>query len=310
MTHMNYAMVFPGQGSQSVGMLNQLADDYADVAEIFARASETLGYDLWKLVCEGPESELNKTEITQPALLVSAYACWQAWQDKAAIKPSLFAGHSLGEYTALVCAGVIEFEQAVKLVAERGKCMQQAVPAGTGAMAALLGLDDAQVEEVCSSVAGEQVVSAANYNAPGQVVIAGDTEAVEKAIDAAKSAGAKRAIKLPVSVPSHCLLMKPAAEQFATFLDELDLSDASVPVVQNVDATARKDANEIKARLLEQLYLPVRWVDSIDTIKQAEIGKIIECGPGKVLTGLNKRIDRSLELHCIQDEQSIVNAFG
>ncbi len=310
MTHMYYAMVFPGQGSQSVGMLNQLADDYADVAEIFARASETLGYDLWKLVCEGPESELNKTEITQPALLVSAYACWQAWQEKAAIKPSLFAGHSLGEYTALVCAGVIEFEQAVKLVAERGKCMQQAVPAGTGAMAALLGLDDAQVEEVCSSVAGEQVVSAANYNAPGQVVIAGDTEAVDKAIEAAKSAGAKRAIKLPVSVPSHCLLMKPAAEQFATFLDELDLSDASVPVVQNVDATARKDANEIKARLLEQLYLPVRWVDSIDTIKQAEIGKIIECGPGKVLTGLNKRIDRSLELHCIQDEQSIVNAFG
>ncbi len=310
MTDTNYAMVFPGQGSQSTGMLNQLAEDYPAVAHIFTRASEVLDYDLWKLVSEGPESELNKTEITQPALLVSAYACWQTWQEQATSMPALMAGHSLGEYTALVCAGVLEFEHAVALVAERGKCMQQAVPAGTGAMAALLGLEDAQVEEVCRDAAGEQVVSAANFNAPGQVVIAGETEAVERAIEAAKTAGAKRAIMLPVSVPSHCLLMKPAAEQFAGFLDRLELNDAAIPVVQNVDATARTDANEIKARLLEQLYLPVRWVDSINTIKQAGIERVIECGPGKVLTGLNKRIDRALELHCIQDGQSIANALG
>ncbi len=305
----NIAVVFPGQGSQSIGMMNDLENTYAEINKVFAQASNVLGYDLWDKVTNGPETDLNKTEITQPALLTAGYATWSVMREKGAVLPAYLAGHSLGEYTALVCANAISFPDAVSLVAERGKCMQRAVPEGVGAMAAILGLEDEQIEAVCNDVSNDKIVSAANFNSPGQVVIAGHKEAVELAIDAAKESGAKRALMLPVSVPSHCILMKDAADEFANTLNNIQFKDADIPVIQNVDASPKTDANELRVGLLEQLYKPVRWVDVIKYMQQNNIIKIIECGPGKVLSGLIKRIERSMDTVCIQDDDSLSKAL-
>jgi len=309
-TQSNLAIVFPGQGSQSVGMMSGLLETEANLKSIFDSASEVLGYDLLDIISSGPEEELNQTEITQPALLASAYATWLMCKEKLQISPTVFAGHSLGEYTALVCADVINFEDAIALVAERGRCMQKAVPAGTGAMAAILGLEDQQIVQVCADAAEAEVVSAANFNSPGQVVIAGDKSAVERAIIAAKDAGAKRALLLPVSVPSHCMLMKEAAADFAISLDKINFNDAEIPVIQNVNAEIKTKSDEIKHALLEQLYMPVRWVESINSMQGMGVSKIIECGPGKVLSGLIKRIDRSFEIHSVQDKAALEKALN
>jgi len=305
-----FAVVFPGQGSQSPGMMNGLLEFQPDIKNIFNSASEILSYDLLDVITSGPEEKLNQTEVTQPALLVTAYATWVILKKQLDSMPSVLAGHSLGEYTALLCANVISFEDAVTLVAERGRCMQKAVPGGVGAMAAILGLDDEQVIRVCADVAGDEIVSAANFNSPGQIVIAGHKQAVDRAIDAAKEAGAKRAMLLPVSVPSHCMLMKEAADEFEILLNKVTFKDAEIPVLQNVDAKSKLSSIEIKTALLEQLYKPVRWVDSIYAMKNMHITKIIECGPGKVLSGLIKRIDNSFELFSIQDQTSLEKATG
>jgi [acyl-carrier-protein] S-malonyltransferase len=304
------AIVFPGQGSQSIGMMNGLIEYHSQTKDIFNRASDILGYDLLNIITAGPEEKLNHTEITQPALLTSGYATWLILKERSDLNPAVLAGHSLGEYTAMVCAGVLSFEDAVALVAERGRCMQKAVPSGVGAMAAILGLEDEQVEKVCADVAENEIVSAANYNSPGQVVIAGNTAAVERAIDAAKEVGAKRAMMLPVSVPSHCLLMKDAAEEFSSSLNNTSFNDAEIPVLQNVDAKIKTNSDEIKLALLEQLFKPVLWVDSVKNIKDKGVTKIIECGPGKVLSGLIKRIDRSFEVCPVNDEAGLIKALG
>ena len=309
-TQSNVAIVFPGQGSQSVGMMSGLLETESNLQPIFNVASEVLGYDLLDIISSGPEEKLNQTEITQPALLASAYATWLMCKEIFQTSPTVLAGHSLGEYTALVCAGVINFEDAIALVAERGRCMQKAVPAGTGAMAAILGLEDEQIVQVCADAAEGEIVSAANFNSPGQVVIAGDKSAVERAMISAKNAGAKRALLLPVSVPSHCMLMKEAAAEFATSLAKTHFNDAEIPVIQNVNAEIKTKSDEIKNALLEQLYMPVRWVDSINSMHDMSVNKIIECGPGKVLSGLIKRIDRSFETHSVQDKASLDKVFN
>lgn len=309
-TNPNLAIVFPGQGSQSLGMMNGLIELHPDIKETFTTASDILGYDLLEVITSDHEENLNQTEITQPALLTSAYATWLIWKEVSDLLPTVLAGHSLGEYTALVCAGVITFEDAVALVAERGRCMQKAVPSDAGAMAAILGLNDEQVIQVCTDTAENEIVSAANFNSPGQVVIAGHKLAVERAINAAKDAGAKRAMLLPVSVPSHCMLMKDAADEFSAVLNNITFSNAEIPVLQNVDAIVKSKSDEIIPALLEQLYKPVRWTDSINTMKGMNITKIVECGPGKVLSGLIKRIDRSLETVSIQDEATLKKALG
>lgn len=303
------AVVFPGQGSQSIGMMNGLLEIKPDIKNIFDTASEILSYDLLEIITSGPEDKLNQTEITQPALLSTAYATWLILKEQSELTPTVLAGHSLGEYTALLCANVITFEDAVALVSERGKCMQQAVPSGVGAMAAILGLDDEIVTQVCKDVSGDEIVSAANFNSPGQIVIAGHKQAVDRAIDGAKEAGAKRAMLLPVSVPSHCMLMKEAADEFKISLNKVNFNDAEIPVLQNVDAKTKSSSAEIKTALLEQLYKPVRWVDSVNNIRSMGVTRIIECGPGKVLSGLIKRIERSFELFSIQDETSLKNAI-
>ncbi|MGD2113147.1 MAG: ACP S-malonyltransferase, partial [Gammaproteobacteria bacterium] len=240
-TDSTLAMVFPGQGSQSVGMLNELASAYPQVSEAFEGASDVLGYDLWELVQNGPEEQLNQTDRTQPAMLAAGVAVWRVWQERAGAQPSILAGHSLGEYTALVCAGALEYTDAIELVAERGRCMQHAVPPGMGAMAAILGLEDDAVAAVCAEAAAGEIVSPVNFNSPGQVVIAGHAAAVERAVAAATAAGARRAVTLPVSVPSHCALMEPAAEQFAARLAESNISPPRIPVIQNVDAQPHSD---------------------------------------------------------------------
>lgn len=306
-------IVFPGQGSQAIGMVNGLINFELDiqpgVKEIFNAASEILAFDLLQIITSGPEEKLNQTEITQPALLVTAYAIWLILKEKSDLTPLVLAGHSLGEYTALLCAGVISFEDAVALVAERGRCMQKAVPADVGAMAAIIGLNEEQVTEICTDVAENEIVSAANFNSPGQIVIAGHKQAVDRVIIAAKNAGAKRAILLPVSVPSHCLLMKDAAHEFEQSLHKITFKDAEIPVLQNVDAKINSSSDDIKAALLEQLYKPVRWLDSINKMKSMGVTKIIECGPGKVLSGLIKRIDKSFELCSVEDEASLIKAL-
>lgn len=303
-------MVFPGQGSQSVGMLSALAGDFSLVSETFHEAGEVLGYDLWKLVSEGPEADLNRTDRTQPAMLSAGVAVWRLWRAQGGVRPAMMAGHSLGEYTALVCAGALEFADAVALVAERGQCMQEAVPVGSGAMAAILGLDDAQVVAVCTEAAQGEVVAAVNFNSPGQVVIAGNAAAVQRAIDLAKAGGAKRAVLLPVSVPSHCALMRPAAERFAKRLRDTDIRSPSIPVLQNVDVTAHDAPDAIRAALERQLYSPVQWVRTIEKMHDAGIRRIIEAGPGKVLAGLCKRINKELESTGIYDPQSLNAALN
>lgn len=302
------AFVFPGQGSQSVGMLSALAAAHPVVQECFAEAGAALGLDLWRLVQSGPEEELNLTINTQPALLASAVAIWRAWHAAGGSAPALLAGHSLGEYSALVCAGSLSLEDGMRLVVERGRCMQNAVPAGTGAMAAILGLDDQAVEAACVEVAGREIVAAVNFNAPGQVVIAGHRGAVDRAIEAARARGARRAMLLPVSVPSHCALMLSAAATFRQHLDRVPFADARVPIVQNVDAVARQDAAALRQALVLQLYSPVRWVDCVAALHRLGARRVIECGPGKVLSGLIKRIEGGLDLDAIGDPAGFAGA--
>ncbi len=303
------AFVFPGQGSQSVNMLSQLAEVYPEVRQTYAQASEVLGKDLWQLIRSGPVEELNQTDNTQPVMLAASVAIWRIWQKKSLLEPGWMAGHSLGEYTALVCSGALPFEEAIALVAERGRLMQQAVPQGTGAMAAILGLDDATVIDICSASADGQVVAAVNFNAPGQVVIAGHTAAVDRAMLAAKEAGARRAVKLPVSVPSHCVLMETAAEQLDLHLQKVDLREPDVQLVHNVDARVHDSAESIKKAVKEQLYCPVRWVDTIQYLHEQGVTDFVECGPGKVLLGLNKRIVKGANHLTIHDTDTLDNAL-
>ncbi len=283
------AFVFPGQGSQSLGMLAELADQHPLILETFKEASEALGYDLWHLVQQGPEEQLNQTDKTQPAILTASIALWRLWLAEGGVRPAYVSGHSLGEYSALVAAGSLSLQDAVKLVERRGQLMQQAVPAGHGAMAAILGLSDEQVLDVCAEAAEDEVVSAVNFNSPGQVVIAGNKAAVDRAIELCKAKGAKRALPLAVSVPSHCALMKPAAERFAESVNAIDWAAPQVPVVQNVSAAVAADVDTLKQDLLAQLYQPVRWVECVQALAAHGAVDLVECGPGKVLAGLNKR---------------------
>lgn len=301
-----FAMVFPGQGSQKVGMLAELAGNYPIVQETFKQASEVLGYDLWQLVQEGPAEELNKTWQTQPALLTASVAVYRVWQQKyPELKPDVMAGHSLGEYSALVCAGVLDFQDAVKLVELRGKLMQQAVPEGTGAMYAIIGLDNDAIISACKQAEQGEVVSAVNFNSPGQVVIAGAKAAVERAAALCKEAGAKRALPLAVSVPSHCALMKPAADQLSVSLESITLKAPVVAVLNNVDVKAETDAVAIRNALVRQLYSPVRWTETVEKIAQNGVEVLVEVGPGKVLNGLTKRIVDSLQAVSVNDVKSL-----
>lgn len=300
-----FAIVFPGQGSQAVGMLAELGQQYDVVTQTFAQASEVLGYDLWALVQNGPVEDLNQTFRTQPALLAASVAIWRVWQSLDLEQPEFLAGHSLGEYSALVCAGVIDFQQAIKLVELRGQLMQEAVPAGTGAMYAIIGLDDEAIANACQQAAQGQVVSPVNFNSPGQVVIAGQKEAVERAGVLCKEAGAKRALPLPVSVPSHCALMKPAAEKLALALASLEFNTPNIPVINNVDVIAETDPAKIKDALVRQLYSPVRWTEAVQRMSDAGIEKLLEVGPGKVLTGLTKRIVKTLDAAAVNDLASL-----
>lgn len=306
----DFAMVFPGQGSQAVGMLAELAEQYPIVTETFAQASDVLGYSLWDLVQNGPEEELNKTWKTQPALLAASVAIWRVWQQKQGKMPQMMAGHSLGEYSALVCAGVIDFAAAIKLVELRGQLMQEAVPAGTGAMYAIIGLDNDAIAKACEEAAQGDVVSPVNFNSPGQVVIAGNKEAVERAGVLCKEAGAKRALPLAVSVPSHCALMKPAADKLAVALQEIEFKQPEVQVVNNVDVIAQTDANAIRDALVRQLYNPVRWTETVELIAEKGITQLLEIGPGKVLTGLTKRISKEMNAAAVNDIASLDAALG
>ncbi|GEK09102.1 ACP S-malonyltransferase [Pseudoalteromonas sp. McH1-7] len=299
------ALFFPGQGSQSVGMLSELLTSSDTVKATFAEASEALGYDLAELVLNGPEEELNQTHRTQPALLTASVAIFRAWQDQGIDAELTLAGHSLGEYSALVCADVLPLTDAVKLVEKRGLYMQEAVPAGTGSMAAIIGLDDDVIAQVCVESALGDVVSPVNYNSPGQVVIAGHVEAVNRASEACKEAGAKRALPLAVSVPSHCALMKPAADKLAKDLASLTFSEPKFAVINNVDVTVEKDAAAIKEALIRQLYSPVRWTETVQKVAKEGITTAFEFGPGKVITGLVKRIDRSVSCASVNDLASI-----
>lgn len=303
------ALVFPGQGSQSIGMLAELGS-LPEVRATFAEASQALGEDLWALAQQGPEEKLNDTRWTQPVLLTAGVAVFRAWQAHNGVAPALLAGHSLGEYSALVAAGALSLADGVQLVAERGRLMQEAVPAGTGAMAAILGLEDDAVRAACAQAAQGEVVAAVNLNAPGQVVIAGSKAAVERAIEACKAAGAKRAVPLPVSVPSHCALMMPAAEQLAVRLRSVAIAVPAVPVLNNVDVAVAASADAIRDALVRQLYSPVRWVETVAKLAADGAGVIVECGPGKVLTGLNKRIAREAECLCVQDSASLAAALA
>lgn len=289
------AFIFPGQGSQQVGMLAEVAQKWPSVLQTFASASEALGYDLWQMVQAGPQEQLNLTEHAQPALLASSYALWQVWQQTASRRPAFVAGHSLGEWSALVCAGVVSFEDAVKLVQLRGRFMQQAVPVGVGAMAAIIGLEDEAIVDCCSRAAQEEEVAAVNFNSPGQVVIAGHASAVERAIALCKQAGAKRALPLPVSAPFHTRLMQPAAERLAEHIAATTFSSPSIPVIHNVNAQMEADPEAIKRLMIEQIYKPVLWVDCVAAIVARGVNQVVECGPGKVLAGLAKRIDKNLE---------------
>lgn len=303
----NIACVFPGQGSQTVGMLKELAETHPVIGETFQDASDALGYDLWDVVQNDSEGRLNLTQVTQPAMLTAGVAIWRAMQAEKNVQPAYLAGHSLGEYTALVCAGVLDFQAAVKLVEARGIFMQEAVPAGTGAMFAIIGLDDEAIQQACDKVAKEldAVVSPVNYNSPGQVVIAGEKVAVEKAGELCKEAGAKRALPLPVSVPSHCALMKPAADKLATMMDSLVFNTPVIPVVNNVDVAVTSDPQAIKDALVRQLYCPVRWTETVQFLAANSVEQLIEVGPGKVLAGLAKRIDKGLSATAVNTPETL-----
>ncbi len=295
-----YALVFPGQGSQSRGMMNAYAD-YAVVRDTFAEASDVLKQDLWQLVAEGSDADLNATVNTQPVMLAAGVAVYRAWQSLKAPAPTLMAGHSLGEYTALVASGALKFADALPLVRYRAECMQQAVPEGVGGIAAILGLDDAVVREVCKEAAQSEVLEAVNYNSPGQIVIAGNRAAVERGMELAKAKGAKRALMLPMSVPSHCSLLKGAAEKLRIYLSSVVMQTPVVPVVHNADVKSYSDAASIKDALVRQLYSPVRWVETVQYFGAQGISHNVECAPGKVLVGLNKRIDTNQQALTLND---------
>jgi len=301
----NVAFLFPGQGSQSVGMLADLHENHQLIKDAFIEASDVLSFDMEQLILEAPAEALNRTDNTQPALLTCSIALYRYWQQHSDIVPSVMAGHSLGEYSALVCAGVLSYADALKLVQKRGQFMLEAVPEGIGAMAAILGLEDEIVEQVCKQAAEDQVVSAVNYNSPGQLVIAGHKEAVSRAIDLCKTAGARRALPLPVSGPFHSALMKPAAEKLTSELSNISLSEPTIPVLNNVDVAYETSPDKIFQALIRQLYNPVRWTDTIITLQKSEVSHMIECGSGKVLSGLCKRIDRSISALVSCDQVNI-----
>jgi [acyl-carrier-protein] S-malonyltransferase len=306
---MKYAFVFPGQGSQSVGMM-QGWGERVEVRTTFAAASDALSQDLWALVAEGPADLLNSTVNTQPAMLAADIAVWRVWQAAGGPTPALLAGHSLGEYAALVAAGAMRFADAIRLVRFRAEAMQAAVPEGVGAMAAILGLDDGAVCAVCADAAAGEVVEAVNLNSPGQVVIAGNKAAVERAMALAKERGAKRALPLPVSVPSHSSLMTPAAERLLAHLRTVTIKAPSGPVLHNTDVQSHAEPDAIRSALARQLHTPVRWVETVQAMKRAGVERVIECGPGKVLAGLNKRIDDSLPVMALGDEASLQAALN
>jgi len=309
MTASNLAFVFPGQGSQSLNMLADLASEFPAVEETFAEASQSVGMNLWALVQDGPEEALNRTENTQPALLAAGVAVWRVWQELDGPQPAVLAGHSLGEYTALVCAGALSLAEGAALVAERGRLMQAAVPPGVGAMAAILGGDDAQIAQVCAEVANGQVVSPANYNAPGQLVIAGDADAVDRALARLAELGVKKAVKLAVSVPSHCALMRDAADQLAERFGKIAWQLPKYRVVQNAEAKSYDSIEDIRAALARQLYQPVRWTETVHVLAADGVKRVAECGPGKVLTGLLKRIERALDGRAIGSPADLSQAI-
>ena len=309
MTNQHLGFVFPGQGSQKIGMLAELAPEFPVVGQTFAEASSVLGYDLWSLVQTGTQDEINLTERTQPLLLTASVAVWRAWQEKNGTRPALMAGHSLGEWSALVCAGVVDFKDAVRLVQQRGKFMQEAVPAGQGAMAAIIGLDDALILDACKKAEQGEVVAAVNFNSPGQVVIAGTATAVERASALCKEAGAKRALPLPVSAPFHTELMRPAADRLAEQIAATIFSVPEIPVVHNVTAEVETNPEKIKALMIEQIYSPVRWVECVNTMTAKGIAITLECGPGKVLSGLNKRINTDLVTVSVEKPEELLAAL-
>ncbi len=307
---MKIAFVFPGQGSQSVGMMQSFGD-LPRVRESFAQASKLLGQDLWKLVTEGPAEELNLTANTQPLMLVAGVALYRAWQAREGSAPAFMAGHSLGEYTALVASGALDFADAVPLARFRARAMQEAVPAGVGAMAAILGLDDDVVRAVCAEASGpDEVAEAANFNSPAQVVIAGNKTAVERGMEIAKARGAKRAVLLPMSVPSHCSLMRPAAERMRQELGSPSFRRGTVPVLHNADAKSAESADAIKDALVRQLVQPVRWVETVRQMVSSGVTHIVECGPGKVLAGLNKRIAPETQILSFSDGEAFGQALA
>ena len=309
---MAVAFVFPGQGSQSVGMLKALAAEEPVVGATFAEASQVLGYDLWQLCQAGPEESLNATERTQPAMLAAGVAVWRVWRKRGGPAPTVMSGHSLGEFTALVCADSLDFATAVELVSFRGRAMQEAVPVGQGAMAAVLGLEDEDVEAACREAAQGEIVEAVNFNAPGQVVIAGHATAVKRAIEACKTRGAKRAIDLPVSVPSHSSLMKPAAARLQERLERTEVRSPLVPEIYTVDVRKHGHPQGIRAALVQQLFSPVRWAETVRRMVGSGVTHIVECGPGKVLTGLNRRVERRKEIavYAVEDGTTIDEAIA
>lgn len=304
------AFVFPGQGSQKIGMLADIAAKHSLIEETFAESSEALGYDMWKLIQQGEQEEINLTEKTQPILLTASVALWRLWLQQGGIKPSLMAGHSLGEFTALVCAGSLQFTDAVRLVRARGQFMQTAVPVGEGAMAAIIGLDDEVINQICLDAAQGECVQAVNYNSPGQVVIAGKVAAVDRAIEKLKEAGAKRALPLPVSAPFHTDLMKPAGEKLAIALADVEILSPEIPVVHNVHAQTENNPEAIRQLLIQQIYSPVKWVSCVETMLAQGVTTTVECGPGKVLSGLNKRIQKSLTAYALEAEEAFLDTLA
>jgi [acyl-carrier-protein] S-malonyltransferase len=307
---MKLGFVFPGQGSHSVGMMNALAAEFPVVRQTFSEASQALGYDLWQVVEQGPEEKLNQTEVTQPAMLTADIATWRAWLESKGPLPQVMAGHSLGEYSALVCAEALDFSAAVKLVADRARFMQEAVPIGQGGIAAILGLDDDAVRKLCEQAAQGEILDAVNFNSPNQVVIAGAAAAVARAVEQSKAAGAKRAVVLPMSVPAHSRLMHPAAQRMAERIKTVNVRAPRVPVIHNVHLRAESDPEEIRNALVRQIESPVRWVELIQIMAADGVDRMVECGPGKVLAGLNKRIVKTFETLPVYDPATLRAALS